>query len=357
MDVSDPVLPEIAATVSAKNEFIAKWEKRTYDRTPLEKLCRFEILPHYENRRPQEPYRGLDKMMEIVSGFASLTTQQVFVSNLRLWMASDDRSLPSFDPPSYLNNLEKWKRESFEQLWKASHTSDFRHGKKEINGMLWRMSIVKEMNQYHNTIELLKKHRTTQGVELRNGQTAAAKTREQIYEVYETLYPHQREAAQKRSDCNRKQTRARPYVALQKNFGNEGIFALLPLSLSEGSIAGSPRITALLEALDVLRPDFRQGRLQIYSYVVNLLYMGRVPSDADVELLERWSRSDCHAMRLAAFQSNDTTLMERFELYPIDGAYESVEERENLSHMHPLLREEFLANRITSSKDRKERDG
>lgn len=323
---------------------MAKWEKRVFNHAALDRLSRFVTVPHYVNRRPQEPFRELDKMMELISDFGSLDIQQGFAANLRLWISSDDRVLPSLEPPAHLKTLEPGKRETFQRLWRATHITEFRSGKADINGLLLRLSIVKEMTVYNETISFLKKNPDPH-LNLRNGQSIAAKIREQIYE---TMYPHHLEATQKRSAFNRKQTLARPYMAMQKRYQNEGIFAMVPSSLSENAIAGTPRIEVLLEALELLRPDFHSDRLRFYSRIVNLLYTGNVPSDVDMQLLNRWSRVDCRALRLAAFKSNDASLIAHFDRYPVDGMYVSAEDRDNHSQMDVLDREESLAKRIVN---------
>ncbi|KAI4199140.1 MAG: hypothetical protein LQ348_001931 [Seirophora lacunosa] len=339
-----PELHEVDSQTIAKRKFMAKWEKRVFNHAALDRLSRFVTVPHYVNRRPQEPFRELDKMMELISDFGSLDIQQGFAANLRLWISSDDRVLPSLEPPAHLKTLEPGKRETFQRLWRATHITEFRSGKADINGLLLRLSIVKEMTVYNETISFLKKNPDPH-LNLRNGQSIAAKIREQIYE---TMYPHHLEATQKRSAFNRKQTLARPYMAMQKRYQNEGIFAMVPSSLSENAIAGTPRIEVLLEALELLRPDFHSDRLRFYSRIVNLLYTGNVPSDVDMQLLNRWSRVDCRALRLAAFKSNDASLIAHFDRYPVDGMYVSAEDRDNHSQMDVLDREESLAKRIVN---------
>ncbi|KAL8974861.1 MAG: hypothetical protein Q9197_000915 [Variospora fuerteventurae] len=343
-DTSSPELHEMAMQAMAKRKFMAKWEKRTFDHAALDRLSRFITVPSYINRRPQEPFHELDKMMELISDFGSLEVQQGFAANLRLWMGSDDRVLPSLEPPAHLSTLEPGKRETFQRLWRATHITEFRSGKADINGLLLRLSIVKEMTVYNETIDFLKKNPDPR-LNLRKGQSAAAKTRELIYE---TMYPQHLEAASKRSAFNRKQTLARPYMALQKQYRNEGIFAMVPSLLSDNTIAGTPRIAVLLEALELLRPDFHSDRLKFYSRIVNLLYTGNVPSDLDMQLLERWSRADCRALRLAAFKQDDASLIAHFDEYPVDGMYVSVEDRDNHAQMDVLDREELLASRITN---------
>ncbi|KAL8959520.1 MAG: hypothetical protein Q9193_003634 [Seirophora villosa] len=339
-----PELHEVDSQTIAKRKFMAKWEKRVFNHAALDRLSRFVTVPHYVNRRPQEPFRELDKMMELISDFGSLDIQQGFAANLRLWISSDDRVLPSLEPPAHLNTLEPGKRETFQRLWRATHITEFRSGKADINGLLLRLSIVKEMTMYNETISFLKKYPDPH-LNLRNGQSIAAKIREQIYE---TMYPHHLEAAQKRSAFNRKQTLARPYMAMQKRYQNEGIFAMVPFSLSENAIAGTPRIEVLLEALELLRPDFHSDRLRFYSRIVNLLYTGNVPSEVDMQLLDRWSRVDCRALRLAAFKRNDASLIAHFDQYPVDGMYLSPEDRDNHSQMDGLDREELLAKLIVN---------
>lgn len=343
-DTSSPELHEMALQAMAKRKFMAKWEKRTFDHAALDRLSRFITVASYINRRPQEPFRELDKMMELISDFGSLEVQQGFAANLRLWMGSDDRVLPSLEPPAHLSTLEPGKRETFQRLWRATHITEFRSGKADINGLLLRLSIVKEMTVYNETIDFLKKNPDPR-LNLRKGQSVAAKTRELIYE---TMYPQHLEAASKRSAFNRKQTLARPYMALQKQYRNEGIFAMVPSLLSDNTIAGTPRIAVLLEALELLRPDFHSDRLKFYSRIVNLLYTGNVPSDLDMQLLERWSRADCRALRLAAFKKDDASLIAHFDEYPVDGMYISVEDRDNHAQMGVLDREELLASRIAN---------
>ncbi|KAL9020046.1 MAG: hypothetical protein Q9185_002660 [Variospora sp. 1 TL-2023] len=343
-DTSSPELHEMAMQAMAKRKFMAKWEKRTFDHAALDRLSRFITVASYINRRPQEPFRELDKMMELISDFGSLEVQQGFAANLRLWMGSDDRVLPSLEPPAHLSTLDPGKRETFQRLWRATHITEFRSGKADINGLLLRLSIAKEMTVYNETIDFLKKNPDPR-LNLRKGQSVAAKTRELIYE---TMYPQHLEAASKRSAFNRKQTLARPYMALQKQYRNEGIFAMVPSLVSDNTIAGTPRIAVLLEALELLRPDFHSDRLKFYSRIVNLLYTGNVPSDLDMQLLERWSRADCRALRLAAFKKDDTSLIAHFDEYPVDGMYISVEDRDNHAQMGALDREELLASRIAN---------
>ncbi|KAI4155572.1 MAG: hypothetical protein LQ341_000166 [Variospora aurantia] len=343
-DTSSPELHEMALQAMAKRKFMAKWEKRTFDHAALDRLSRFITVASYINRRPQEPFRELDKMMELISDFGSLEVQQGFAANLRLWMGSDDRVLPSLEPPAHLSTLEPGKRETFQRLWRATHITEFRSGKTDINGLLLRLSIVKEMTVYNETIDFLKKNPDPR-LNLRKGQSVAAKTRELIYE---TMYPQHLEATSKRSAFNRKQTLARPYMALQKQYRNEGIFAMVPSLLSDNTIAGTPRIAVLLEALELLRPDFHSDRLKFYSRIVNLLYTGNVPSDLDMQLLERWSRADCRALRLGAFKKDDASLIAHFDEYPVDGMYISVEDRDNHAQMGVLDREELLASRIAN---------
>ncbi|KAL8647569.1 MAG: hypothetical protein Q9210_005484 [Variospora velana] len=345
-DTSSSELHEMGLQAMAKRKFMAKWEKRTFDHAALDRLSRFVTVPSYINRRPQEPFRELDKMMELISDFGSLEIQQGFAANLRLWMGSDDRVLPSLEPPAHLNTLEPGKRETFQRLWRATHITEFRSGKADINGLLLRLSIVKEMTVYNETIDFLKKNPDPR-LNLRKGQSVAAKTRELIYE---TMYPQHLEATSKRSAFNRKQTLARPYMALQKQYRNEGIFAMVPSLLSDNTIAGTPRIAVLLEALELLRPDFHSDRLKFYSRIVNLLYTGNVPSDLDMQLLERWSRADCRALRLAAFKKDDASLIAHLDEYPVDGMYVSVEDRDNHAQMGVLDREELLVSRIVNRK-------
>lgn len=280
--------------------------------------------------------------MDHLLGFGSLRIQQDFVSNLRSWMTSDDRTLPAFDLPEHLDNIEPAKRETFQELWKASQVTDFRSAKLETSAFLWRISLLKEMNLYQAIIQNLRATIKGKG-KLRRGEKIATKTRTQIFEIYETIYPQ--DAVQRTNTFNKKQTRARPYLVLQQHYQNEGFLAMFP-SLSDAEITGTSRIEVLVEVLDLLRPDFRAERLRVYSAVVNDLYSGQTPGKAEMHILERWSRADCQAMRIEAIRSNNSALLARFERYPVEGLYESVEERDELQGMDPLEKEELLARRF-----------
>lgn len=75
--------------------------------------------------------------------------------------------------------------------------------KKGINGMLQRMSIVNEMNQYYEMIAKFRSISVAKGTR-RRGRTITAQTRQQIFELYETLYPNEKIAAQKTNAFNNK---------------------------------------------------------------------------------------------------------------------------------------------------------
>lgn len=145
---------------------------------------------------------------------------------------------------------------------------------------------------------------------------------------------------------NTRQSRATPYIELQKQYGNEGIFALLASYLSVEVMKVSVRYKLVAQALDLLRPDLHHGRLQAYSIVLNKAYLGETISDDDIRTLRRWAKVDPHAERLEAYRTDETELISRYAQYPVEGMYVSEEERAACLDGDPLDRERFLTRRL-----------
>ncbi|KAI4245563.1 MAG: hypothetical protein L6R40_002364 [Gallowayella cf. fulva] len=290
------IYPRELQPSGAKIRFFSKWMRRTSNHAALQNLSRFEILFPMENKG-QQPFFELDRLMERCWGFGSAKVQQDFVSNLGIWMRSDDRDLPPFDLPSNLDALEPWKRDLFGRLSTATQITNHRRGKLLMNRALWRISLLKEMNEYHGIIEALKDY----GVHAGPG---GGTFRDQVIQVLQTMFQgawHTSVFRQTLSEFDRKFREVRPWLALQQHCKSDGVSVLIPANFTDDLVSNDQRIEAFLEALDILLPGFRTGAypLQIYSNVVNSIYLGRKPEADDIETLQQWTtRPEAQAVSL-----------------------------------------------------------
>ncbi|KAL8770423.1 MAG: hypothetical protein Q9209_003849 [Squamulea sp. 1 TL-2023] len=290
-----------AVIQKAKSSFIAKWDSRTGhqpdNRAMIERLCRFANLPFQDNRSTQESFSELDKWMELVSCFGSLTVQQETVRELRSWIASENTRLPTYNPPSYLATYKPAKRMVYEQLWIASQILDLRANTKKSNKLLWRITLTKFMMKYEEAIELLQREESIGNRE--NVRTKKALVGQINHTLFPDYFTTPVDTKWRRPKFHRERNSGRPYLAIQQHFRSDGIVAIMPLHFCESQMNSPERIDFLLEALDVLRPDFHSSsRIRLYSRVLNCMYSGVMPKEADMQLLDRFSQSDPGARRL-----------------------------------------------------------
>ncbi|KAL8790936.1 MAG: hypothetical protein Q9213_000361 [Squamulea squamosa] len=302
-----------AAIQMAKKAFIAKWDNRTGqqpgNRARIKRLCKFADVRLQEGTSRQEPFGEVDRQMELVSCFGSHTVQEEIVRELHLWMASEDITLPTFDPPLHLAAYEPAKRILYEQLWIASKILDWRSTTKRSNKLLWRITVTKFMIKHDEAVALLQREDSTSKSD--NIQTKKAFVGRINHALYPEFFTTPINTKYRESKFRQERRSGKPYLALQQHFRSDGIIAMIPLGFYESYMNTPERTDFLLDALDILRPDFHSSsRLKLCSRILNCVYLGVKPKDEDMRLLDRCSRSDPGARRLEDFklQFPDSTM-------------------------------------------------
>ncbi|KAL8695710.1 MAG: hypothetical protein Q9224_003218 [Gallowayella concinna] len=285
--------PEQTAAL-AKEAFIKKWERRTEthegNKALLENLCRFMVLPASVAMVNQKPYREIDQQMELASVFGPPSILGKLLSNFHMWMASENKKPPYYSLPHYLDNLEPSKRIPVLHLWSAAHILDFRVELQDTNKLLWRISLLKYVQELHRTNEAFKGLESTEPGHTTLNENPYA-------EIFNTLFPAHLEAVPDAEDTNRKarlieyQRLGAPYLALRQHYKSDGIIAMIPHAFPHSHEPA--RIQVLLEALDIVKPEIHSNdRLDLYGRILRCMYWGKIPNKKDVEQLEEYSQED-----------------------------------------------------------------
>ncbi|KAL8770422.1 MAG: hypothetical protein Q9209_003848 [Squamulea sp. 1 TL-2023] len=247
----------------AKRRFLARWEelakRGTESRVALEKLCRFDNLPPINKPEHElKPYTELDKFMTYLCDWGSSQVQTEFISNLYSLMASGRAISPSFSRPYPLDDLEITLQEPLQQHWRASQITDFWAQSKDRDKVLWRLCVLKEARHYQQMVELSNLEDQT-NQKFPTGITKSAltpgKIKEQLFRMYAKMCPSRKETLRLKQRFENNLALARPYLALQKHYQNDGIIAMIPSESCEST-------TEALRLAAFRSNDLRQRRTE-----------------------------------------------------------------------------------------------
>ncbi|KAL8805530.1 MAG: hypothetical protein Q9182_001899 [Xanthomendoza sp. 2 TL-2023] len=292
---SDPELPWVMDTTKAKAAFLTKWRKRTKDHPTLQKLANNEALFHYDQEaiRQLEPFYELDQLMERACEFGSMKVRRQFAASVDDWIRRDDRAVPDYGQPPHLGNLDLAKREDYDRLWIAIQMNRHRRERRQMNKLLGRISLIREMREYAAIVERFGASDPELN-ELNYG--------DQVSKLFSTVVPASSNAVENQKaaeDLRQRFEKARPWLELLNHYGSEGIFALVPFDFAERMFRGDDRTDALLQALDLVKPELRHANvhLEVYENIIDSLYRGVKPSAEDMDTLEQLTKVNIVAAR------------------------------------------------------------
>ncbi|KAL8856134.1 MAG: hypothetical protein Q9178_007259 [Gyalolechia marmorata] len=303
--------PETSQVVKqlAKEKFLVKWkeaiDKRPNAQIALERLCRFDILTTgdgHPSRQSNTPYFELNRLMDYVYAFGSPSVRQDLVSNLRMLMESNASTAPAFTVPPPIDGLSPGVQAAFRRLWRASQITDFWARTKEANKPLWRISITKEVGLFYEIIEQVGKERGSS--EYKSIVTGNIKAK--MYRMYEIMCYDPSQASRLKQRFIKSLLHSKPYLALEHHYQSDGIIAMVPLDVPVYTFESKMRIEAMLETLDLVKPDFDStAPLRLYSECLNCIYEGGRLSDAQLNALDECCQKKDQAAGDAALASDD----------------------------------------------------
>ncbi len=303
--------PETTQAVKqlAKEEFLAKWQevidKRPNAHVALEHLCRFDMLTTgdgHPSRQSKMPYFELNRLMDYVYNFGSCSVQQDLVSNLRILMGSHASTAPAFTMPPPIDGLSPAVQAAFRRLWHASQITDFWARTKEANKPLWRISITKEVGLFYEIIEQVSQEQGSS--EYKSIVTGNVKAK--MYHMYGIMCSDPSQASRLKQRFIKSLLHSKPYLALQHHYQSDGIIAMVPLDVPVYMFESKMRIEAMLETLELLKPDFHStAPLRLYSECLNCIYEGGRLSTAQLNALDECCQKHDQAAGDPALESND----------------------------------------------------
>ncbi|KAL8927104.1 MAG: hypothetical protein Q9172_001526 [Xanthocarpia lactea] len=293
----------------AKEKFLAKWQE-VIDRRPnaqiaLERLCRFDMLTTgdgHPSRQSKTPYFELNRLMDYVYDFGSASVQQDLVSNLRMLMESNASTAPAFTVPPPIDGLSPVVQAAFRRLWHAAQVTDFWARTKEANKPLWRISITKEVGLFYEIIEQVGKEQGSSDYKHIVTKNVKAK----MHHMYEIMCSDPSQASRLKQRFIKSLMHAKPYLALQHHYQSDGIIAMVPLDVPVYAFESKVRIEAMLETLELVKPDFDStAPLRLYSECLNCIYEGGRLSAAQLNALGECCQKKDQAAGDAALLSDD----------------------------------------------------
>ena len=267
-----------------KTRFRSRWADKLPTFDAWQKMDRFARI----GARPdQEPYVELEVIMQRVLSIGTLKVQASFAQTVTAWIASPHLTKCAPEPPDHLGSIPGFEAGPFQRFWKAMEVSRCAKGVEDIATILGRKSLVDLMSAYNEVTKHVRLCAGSGKLKLRSGETAGAKAREIVYSI---LYPEAETRKKMRSFFSYDQQCANAYVKLEKRFGNIGILAMIPTKLNEMDFRSTDaRFAALMELLDMVRPELRGTRVKFYAGIIETIAGGGVPNASTLQELSVWT--------------------------------------------------------------------
>ncbi|KAL8646291.1 MAG: hypothetical protein Q9226_006925 [Calogaya cf. arnoldii] len=269
--------------------FFDTWKMRIRDHpnalSALQGLHKFKTLPPFGNHRELTPYYELNRLMEWVSFFGSHQVQQNFVTSLRSLEHSARSTLPQLSPPPALDAFEPLIQPALRKLWKAFQISDFWHNLR--HGALWRAAVMKKTQVFLEIMQL----------PVKDTKRSTQKTKDEVFKMFELGCPDAQEAeGMKKRFSHDLLASCLLFKPLYERYQSDGILAMMPTNIPSSMVSNKVRVDALLETLDLLKPEFRAtAQLRVYSEAINKVLEGGRLTDEELDTLKLHSTEDSSA--------------------------------------------------------------
>ncbi|KAL9000915.1 MAG: hypothetical protein Q9188_005579, partial [Gyalolechia gomerana] len=279
--IQDPRKQKLAM---AGRAFMSKWAKKTRAIGDWDKLTRHAYITVDKS---YEPYEELDDMMSRVWEIGRARVQVQFRKSVHAWIHDHStgtqdikipqhlRSVPGLDDPTVLQDL-----------YVSLEMADQKTRLEGAARLVARWALAQFVDRYEATVEAVKLAAARGKIQLVAGQTT--RTQAKSY-ILQTMYVTEEDISKKRVRFDNLRKKANLWYLLVQHYHNSGILAMIPEEQTENSLRYQSRWPALLDILDLLRPDFHGPRLRFYSHIIDQIGHGLIPSRIALEQLESWT--------------------------------------------------------------------
>ncbi|KAL8996161.1 MAG: hypothetical protein Q9169_004270 [Polycauliona sp. 2 TL-2023] len=266
----------------AMQKFMDKWKPLVLERTnghgDIERLCKYEDLsPKSKATTTSTPWFELGVLLASLETWGSGSVKLELFRELRRISLYDRRTRPILQFPPELERFEQSVQQPLYRLWRAARLTDFRDEKKTVWKMVWRAAMFEEIRIYQEIVKLTPQNSS---LDLSRQPKDASTIKAQIYMMYETFHGTPSAASQllhgmQDRQCPPHATYIRFYPALNKYYGGKGILAMMPPDWSTTHFRNSTRVDAIMEGLELLKPEFRDfNRLETHAAFIDKVYQG-----------------------------------------------------------------------------------
>ncbi|KAL8729100.1 MAG: hypothetical protein Q9166_004930 [cf. Caloplaca sp. 2 TL-2023] len=302
----------------ARERFVSKWGKKTKAIGEWTKLDKYAYI---SKEKTYEPYEELEDLMGRVWDIGGLRVQVHFRSLVYAWI-KDHQDGTKVEAPEHLKHVERLGDPSvLQELYMSFEMAD-------------------EKCKLEGSAQLLARSAAAEGkIKIPFGYTI--RTQAKMY-ILQTIYQTDEENAKKRLRFDNLRKWANLWYFLVQRYDNAGILALIPEEQTEVSLRLQSRWPALLDILDLLRPDFHGPRLRVYSQIIDQMAHGQIPDKATLLQLDYWT-----SPARAALQIMDNTQPYEPESDLHQPIYNSLENKHYVESLPELERENFILERCT----------
>ena len=235
----------------------------------------------------QKPYGAVDDILERIQEIGTLEVQKAFVQCVHSWVAAKLTEFSDLQHPDHLNNVDGYDAKPFQTIWRTLCIPDVTKGSGDMGALLNRKAVIDRMEAYHDILLEVQKKIKEGKLSMAPQEPSSSKARQIIFE---TLYDNtsEREKKLRLFNYTRKES-GKLFRELVQHYGSKGILAMIPATLAETRLRGGDRIAMIIDILDLMRPDLRNQRLELYSKVLDMISDGNDPDGETLaELDNSW---------------------------------------------------------------------
>ncbi len=267
----------------AKKALLQKWIRK------MPRLSSWEGLENHAfvgNQSYQEPYGVLNDILERIYGFGTLKVQKAFVQSVHSWIESGQKKRVHLQHPDRLGNVDGYDDAiPFQRIWRAERIPHVIWGSGVMAALLNRKALIDKMKAYDEIVLEVRKKAKEGKLRLDQGENASTKARDIIYH---TLHVNNSDRESLLSVIDSAQKSGKLFVELVRHYGSIGILAMIPATLAETKLRAGDRVAIAIELLDIIRPDLRNQKLELYSKVIDTIGDGNDPDKETLAELDSW---------------------------------------------------------------------
>ncbi|KAL8833934.1 MAG: hypothetical protein Q9170_004010 [Blastenia crenularia] len=288
----------------AKEAFLTKWGKATKAVGDWNKLAGYAYIAQ---NKDYGPYEELDDLMSRVWETGRARVQCDFRENVHAWINDHAHGAKGTEVPPCLKKIDGFDEPVvIQHLYVAMELVETCR----VEGpsrLLTRWTLARLVDRYEATVLAVQSAVDQGKIKLARGHRAPAVAKVFILQI---MCMTQNQKSKTWESFRDLLTKGRLWNFLSRHYKNSGILAIFPEKQTRVGLRYHTRWPALLDILDLLRPEFHGPQLQLYSQIINQMGQGEIPDQALLSELESRTAPAQAALELMdcpVLDSNDAT--------------------------------------------------